>query len=65
MRTEGSEQDLLRFRALNNEKLSQLDDAVVAELFKDGSLASMMAHTFSLERWSGILRRYAERNALP
>ena len=63
LRAEGSEQDLVRYRALDAEKFSQLDDSVVAEFFKDGSLASMMAHMFSLDRWGTLFRMRAERSA--
>lgn len=61
MRQEGAEQDLVRFRALDAEKVSQLDAALVDELFRDGTLASITAHLFSLDRWGEILRRHSQR----
>ncbi len=54
---DGQEQALARYLAVDREKLGALAPDVVAELFRDGSLATIMAHLFSLETFAELLRR--------
>lgn len=61
MRQEGAEQDLVRFRAIDAEKFSALGAELIDELFRDGTLASVTAHLFSLDRWGELLRRHSLR----
>lgn len=57
MRRQGSEEDLVRYFAVDTEKLSALPEETVAALFKEGYLAAIFAHLFSLDQWHQLLRR--------
>jgi hypothetical protein len=57
MRQQGSEKDLVRYFAVDTEKFNALSAETLASLFKDGYLAAIFAHLFSLDQWHRLLRR--------
>jgi hypothetical protein len=57
MRKDGSEEDLVRYYAVSQEKLNALDPTEVDRLYRSGHLAAIFAHLFSLELWNELLRR--------
>lgn len=57
----GDETSLGAYVAVHMEKLGNLDTATIAQLHKDGSLSAIYAHVFSLENWSRLLDRRAQR----
>jgi len=52
----GRQQALAHYYAVDPHKLESLDRDVLAELLRDGSLAAIMAHRFSLDLWQELLR---------
>lgn len=60
---DGQEQVVARYLAVDRTKLQALDPGTVSELFRDGSLAFIIAHLFSLENFSELLRRRELRAA--
>lgn len=58
---EGSEdaQPLATYVAVDTEKLGKLAADTLAELHKDGALAMIFAHVFSLENWRRLVGRHA------
>ena len=54
---DGKEVPVANYVAVDSEKLNDLDDAVVKELFGQGFLAGAFAHLFSLENWHVIIER--------
>ncbi len=58
---EGEEVPVASYVAVDSEKLNELDDAVVKELFSQGYLAGVFAHLFSLENWQVMIERMAAR----
>lgn len=57
MRQQGSEEDLVRYFAVDTEKFNALPAETLASLFKEGYLAAIFAHLFSLDQWNELLRR--------
>jgi len=64
-RPEGSEEDqiLANYAAVDAKKLEELDSKDVEELHKNGGLASIHAHLFSLENWNHLVTRRRQRLA--
>lgn len=58
---EGAEVPVASYVAVDSEKLNELEDAVVKELFSQGYLAGVFAHLFSLENWQVMINRMAAR----
>lgn len=58
---EGEEVPVASYVAVDSEKLNELDDTVVRELFGEGYLAGIFAHLFSLENWQVMTDRIASR----
>ena len=58
---EGEEVPVANYVAVDSEKLNDLDDAVVKELFDQGFLAGVFAHLFSLENWHVMIKRMSAR----
>ncbi|MEX1197369.1 MAG: SapC family protein [Pseudohongiellaceae bacterium] len=57
MRRQGSEKDEVRYFAVDADRLSALPEETIATLFKEGYLAAIIAHLFSLDQWNVLLRR--------
>jgi hypothetical protein len=57
----GEEVPVASYVAVDSEKLNELDDTVVRELFGEGYLAGIFAHLFSLENWQVMTDRIASR----
>jgi hypothetical protein len=57
----GEEVPVATYVAVDSEKLNNLDDVVVRELFGQGYLAGVFAHLFSLENWQVMIDRMAAR----
>lgn len=57
IRQQGREEDLVRYFAVDLEKFNALPAETLASLFKEGYLAAIFAHLFSLDQWNGLLRR--------
>lgn len=55
----GGEQTMVSYVAVDSDKLNELDEGVVKELFDTGYLAGVLAHLFSLENWQMMLERHA------
>jgi SapC len=53
----GAEQPLGAYVAVDFEKLRDLDSATLQELHKDGTLAAVYAHRFSLDLWRQLVER--------
>lgn len=61
---EGGESRVLgTYLAVDLEKVARLDAEKIAELCKDGTLAALYAHAFSLENWNRLLDRREQRAA--
>ena len=58
---EGEDVPVANYVAVDSEKLNDLDDAVVKELFDQGFLAGVFAHLFSLENWHVMIKRMNAR----
>jgi hypothetical protein len=58
---EGKEVPVASYVAVDSDKLNELDDAAVKELFSQGYLAGVFAHLFSLENWQVIIERTTAR----
>ena len=58
---EGKEVPVASYVAVDSDKLNDLDDTVVKELFSEGFLAGIFAHLFSLENWQVMIERMAAR----
>ncbi len=58
---DGEELPVASYVAVDSNKLDDLDDAVVRELFGQGYLAGVFAHLFSLENWQVTIDRMAAR----
>lgn len=58
---EGKDVPVASYAAVDSDKLNDLDDAVVKELFSEGFLAGVFAHLFSLENWQVMIERMAAR----
>ena len=58
---DGKDVPVANYVAVDSEKLDDLDDAVVKELFSQGYLAGIFAHLFSLENWQLMIERIAAR----
>lgn len=63
MRQQGGEKDLVRYFAVDTEKFNALSAETLASLFKDGYLAAIFAHLFSLDQWNGLLHRDTKSQA--
>lgn len=63
MRRQGSEEDVVRYFAVDVEKFNALSAETLAKLFKEGYLAAIFAHLFSLDQWNELLRRHGESPA--
>lgn len=57
----GEEIPVASYVAVDSDKLNELDDAAVKELFSQGYLAGVFAHLFSLENWQVMIERMAAR----
>ena len=58
---EGTDVPVASYVAVDSDKLNELDDAAVKELFSQGYLAGIFAHLFSLENWQVMIERIAAR----
>ena len=58
---DGNDVPVANYVAVDSDKLDDLDDAVVKELFSQGYLAGIFAHLFSLENWQLMIERMAAR----
>ncbi len=58
---DGKDVPVASYVAVDSEKLNDLDDAVVKELFDQGFLAGVFAHLFSLENWHVLIERTSAR----
>ena len=59
---DGKDVPVASYVAVDSEKLNELDDAVVKELFDQGFLAAVFAHLFSLENWHVLIERTNSRD---
>lgn len=62
---EGNEVPVANYVAVDSDKLNDLDNAVVKELFDQGFLAGIFAHLFSLENWNVMFERMNAREMPP
>lgn len=60
---DGKDVPVASYVAVDSEKLNDLDNAVVKELFDQGFLGGVFAHLFSLENWQVMIERTAAREA--
>lgn len=58
---DGNDVPVANYVAVDSDKLDDLDDAVLRELFGQGYLAGIFAHLFSLENWQVMIERMAAR----
>jgi hypothetical protein len=58
---EGKEVPVANYVAVDSDRLNDLDNAVVKELFDQGFLAGVFAHLFSLENWHVMIERMNTR----
>lgn len=58
---DGKDVPVANYVAVDSEKLNDLDNAVVKELFDQGFLAGVFAHLFSLENWQVMIERITAR----
>lgn len=58
---DGADVPVASYVAVDSDKLNELDDTVVKELFSQGYLAGVFAHLFSLENWQVMIERMAAR----
>ena len=54
---DGKDVPVANYVAVDSDKLNELDDATVKELFDQGFLAGVFAHLFSLENWHVLIER--------
>lgn len=60
----GAEKQVLaNYVAVDGRKLAEIDSAVLEEFLKNGYLASIFAHMFSLENWPRVAQRNDRRTA--
>lgn len=59
----GAEQSLGSYAAVDVDKLGKLDSDTLRSLHAEGWLSAIYAHVFSLENWSRLLDRRAERRS--
>ena len=61
---QGAEKEVLaNYVAVDGRKLAELDSAVLEEFLKNGYLASIFAHIFSLENWPRVTQRSDRRTS--
>jgi hypothetical protein len=60
---DGKEVPVANYVAVDSDKLNDLDNAVVKELFDQGFLAGVFAHLFSLENWHVMIERMNARES--
>lgn len=53
----GEERTIARYHAVDQNKLQALEAETLAELFRDGTLAGIIAHLFSLDTFAELMRR--------
>ncbi len=53
---DGQEQRIAEYYAVDPDRLEALPEATVGELFREGFLAAILAHLFSLDNWQELLR---------
>jgi hypothetical protein len=64
MRTSaGEEETIANYVAVDRRKLVELGPEIVEELMKNGYLACIFAHLFSLENWPRLIERLNKRSA--
>ena len=59
---EGVEEPISSYVAVDSQKLDELEESVVKELFNNGYLAAVFAHLFSLENWQLVMKRHEHRS---
>lgn len=58
---DGEDRLIAQYLAVHRERLMALDKDVLADLFRDGSLAAILAHLFSLDNFSELVRLRQKR----
>jgi hypothetical protein len=58
---DGAKVQLARYYAVDPARLENLDHETLSGLMRDGSLAAIMAHLFSMDNWTSLVRRHAAR----
>jgi len=53
---------LARYYAVDPARLENLDSDTLSGLMRDGSLAAIMAHLFSMDNWSSLVKRHLARS---
>lgn len=54
---DGRQQTIARYFAVDQNRLQQLDPETLAEIFRDGTLAAILAHLFSLGTFGDLMNR--------
>ncbi len=54
------DQPIASYVAVDVNRLNELDRDILQDLHRDGSLAAIFAHIFSLENWSRLLDRFSQ-----
>lgn len=57
---DGTDKPVASYVAVDTEKLNELGNDVVKELFDSGYLAAVFAHLFSMENWQSLFRRHEQ-----
>jgi hypothetical protein len=57
---DGTEITVASYVAVDSQKLNELDNDIVKELFDSGYLAGVFAHLFSLENWQRLSHRHEQ-----
>jgi len=60
---DGQEETIGSYHAIDHRKLQELEPETITEFLRDGTLAAIVAHLFSLDMWPELLRRRKVRQA--
>ena len=61
----GEPESFASYVAVDSDKLGELEESVLRDLFGSGFLAGAFAHLFSLENWQTIINRHLQRTGSP
>ena len=61
--TGGSDEPIASYVAVDTQKLNELEESVIKELFENGYLAAIFAHLFSLDNWQLLIERHLRGSA--
>ncbi len=63
--SDGAAESFASYVAVDSNKLNEIEESALRELFKSGYLAGVFAHLFSLKNWQLIIERHHRRTGAP